>query len=251
MTLPVRKAGVPHHLAVVMDGNGRWAKQRYLPRLAGHRQGLEKLRELVRWCSETGVQVLTVFAFSSENWSRPADEVSGLMGLLGRALEREVAELERAGVRLHFPGDRLALSPELQQRLAQVERQTATNQRLVLNVCFNYGGRWDVVQAAQQLAARGEPITEAALSGALALAHVPEPDLIIRTGGELRLSNFLLWQAAYSELYFSEALWPAFGREEFERALAAYARRERRFGLVSEQVSQPHPEPVQPLKAAA
>ncbi|WP_029462549.1 polyprenyl diphosphate synthase [Serpentinimonas barnesii] len=251
MTPLERSAGVPQHLAVVMDGNGRWAKQRYLPRLAGHRQGLEKLRELVRWCGEAGVQVLTVFAFSSENWSRPADEVSGLMGLLGRALEREVAELERAGVRLHFPGDRQALSPELQQRLAQAERQTAANQRLVLNVCFNYGGRWDVVQAAQQLAARGEPITEAALTGAMALAHVGDPDLLIRTGGEQRLSNFLLWQSAYSELYFSAALWPAFEREEFDRALAAYARRERRFGLISEQMAEQRSESVQPLRAVA
>ncbi len=246
-----RRAGVPRHLAVVMDGNGRWAKQRYLPRLAGHRQGLEKLRELVRWCRHDGVQALTVFAFSSENWSRPADEVSGLMGLLARALEREVGELDRAGVRLHFPGDRLALSGELQQQLAQAEQRTAANRGLVLNVCFNYGGRWDVVQAAQQLAARGEPITEASLSGALALAHVPPPDLIIRTGGEQRLSNFLLWQAAYSELYFSEALWPAFDRAEFDAALAAYAQRERRFGRVSEQLSDAPAEPVQPLRAVA
>ena len=246
-----RRAGVPRHLAVVMDGNGRWAKQRYLPRLAGHRQGLEKLRELVRWCRHDGVQALTVFAFSSENWSRPADEVSGLMGLLARALEREVSELDRAGVRLHFPGDRLALSGELQQQLAQAEQRTAANRGLVLNVCFNYGGRWDVVQAAQQLAARGEPITEASLSGALALAHVPPPDLIIRTGGEQRLSNFLLWQAAYSELYFSAALWPAFDRAEFDAALAAYAQRERRFGRVSEQLSDAPAEPVQPLRAAA
>ncbi len=251
MIHPVRTAGVPHHLAIVMDGNGRWAKQRYLPRLAGHRQGLEKLRELVRWCSQAGVQVLTVFAFSSENWSRPADEVSGLMGLLGRALEREVVELERAGVRLHFPGDRQALSPELQQQLAQAEQRTAANEGLVLNVCFNYGGRWDVVQAAQQLAARGEPITEASLAGALALAHVDDPDLLIRTGGEQRLSNFLLWQTAYSELYFSDALWPAFERAEFDQALAAFARRERRFGLISEQIAEQSSEPVQPLQAVA
>ncbi|MDO9612665.1 MAG: polyprenyl diphosphate synthase, partial [Serpentinimonas sp.] len=189
--------------------------------------------------------------FSSENWSRPADEVSGLMGLLGRALEREVVELERAGVRLHFPGDRQALSPELQQQLAQAEQRTAANEGLVLNVCFNYGGRWDVVQAAQQLAARGEPITEASLAGALALAHVDDPDLLIRTGGEQRLSNFLLWQTAYSELYFSDALWPAFERAEFDQALAAFARRERRFGLISEQIAEQSSEPVQPLQAVA
>lgn len=227
---------VPRHVAIVMDGNGRWARQRMMPRLAGHRQGLEKLREVVRWSMEAGVAVLTVFAFSSENWQRPTDEVSGLMGLLAKALDREVPELSRAGVKLCFPGDREALAPALRRSLEAAEAQTAANEALVLNVCFNYGGRWDIVQAARSLAQRGEPITEASLSAALALAHVPDPDLVIRTGREQRLSNFLIWQMAYSELYFSDALWPAFSREAFQQALSDFARRQRRFGRTSEQV---------------
>ncbi len=229
-------APVPHHVAIVMDGNGRWAKQRFLPRLAGHRQGLEKLREVVRWSIESGVRVLTVFAFSSENWRRPADEVSGLMGLLARALDREVPDLHEAGVQLHFPGDKSGLSPVLVNLLEQAEIQTRANDRLVLNVCFNYGGRWDIVQAARQLAERGEPITESSISAALSLSHVPDPDLLIRTGGEHRVSNFLIWQMAYSEWVFSDALWPAFDQEAFVSALQAYARRERRFGQTPEQV---------------
>ncbi len=159
---------VPQHVAIVMDGNGRWAKQRLMPRLAGHRQGLEKLREVVRWSIEAGVKVLTVFAFSSENWRRPTDEVNGLMGLLAKALDREVSALHEAGVQLHFPGDRSALSEPLQVSLAAAEAQTAQNQSLVLNVCFNYGGRWDVVQAARRLAEQGVELTEASLSRALA-----------------------------------------------------------------------------------
>ena len=227
---------VPGHVAIVMDGNGRWARQRFLPRLAGHRQGVETLREVVRWSLARGIRVLTVFAFSSENWKRPADEVSGLMGLMARALAREVPELSRAGVRLHFPGDRSVLSANVAEGLCQAEAATAGNDRLVLNVCFNYGGRWDIAHAAQALAQRGEAITEASLGGALALAHVPDPDLVIRTGGEVRLSNFLLWQAAYSELVFSDRLWPAFDEAEFDRALQVYAQRQRRFGLTPEQV---------------
>jgi len=219
-----------------MDGNGRWAKKRFLPRLAGHRQGLEALRRVIDLSLRRGVSVLSVFAFSSENWNRPADEVSGLMDLLAKALMREVPKLKDAGVRLHFPGDRQSLSPAVQSGLVQAERDTEQEQRLVLNICFNYGGRWDIVQAAQRLAERGEPITEASLSGALALAHVPDPDLLIRTGGELRISNFMIWQAAYSELYFSDAFWPDFGEAEFDRALAAFAARERRFGRTTEQV---------------
>lgn len=236
MSVDSRTDAVPHHVAIVMDGNGRWAQQRLLPRLAGHRQGLEKLREVVRWSIEAGVRVLTVFAFSSENWRRPADEVSGLMGLLAKALDREVPELSQAGVRLCFPGDREALAPALRRSLEAAEAQTAAHETLVLNVCFNYGGRWDIVQAARRLAQRGEPITEASLSAALALAHVPDPDLVIRTGNELRISNFLIWQMAYSELHFSDALWPAFTHEAFQRALEDYARRQRRFGRTPEQV---------------
>ncbi|PWW46471.1 undecaprenyl diphosphate synthase [Melaminivora alkalimesophila] len=219
-----------------MDGNGRWARQRLLPRLAGHSQGVESLRRCVRACVARGVRALTVFAFSSENWGRPAEEVSGLMGLLAKALAREVPELSRDGVCVRFVGDREGLSESVRNGLAQAERATQGNSRLVLSVCFNYGGRWDIAQAAAALAARGEPITESALCGALALAHVPDPDLVIRTGGEKRLSNFLLWQAAYSELFFSDLLWPDFDEAALDAALDWYAGRERRFGRTSEQV---------------
>jgi undecaprenyl diphosphate synthase len=230
-------AAVPHHIAIVMDGNGRWAKRRFMPRVAGHRQGVESLRRCIRACSARGVQVLTVFAFSSENWNRPEDEVSGLMDLMGKALTREVPELREAGVRLYFVGDRASLSSRLRDELTNAEAATATDKtRMVLNVCFNYGGRWDIAQAAAQLAARGEAITESALNGAMALAHVPDPDLLIRTGGEQRISNFLLWQSAYSELYFSDKLWPDFDEQALDEALNAFAGRERRFGRTSAQV---------------
>ena len=227
---------LPRHVAIVMDGNGRWAQKRWLPRVAGHKQGVDTLRRVVRDCLERGIGVLTVFAFSSENWNRPADEVSGLMELLALALSREVPSLAENGVQLHFPGDRSALSPRVVQGLEAAEERTASNRRLVLNVCFNYGGRWDIVQAAQRLAREGVPIDEAAMASRLALAHVPDPDLVIRTGGEVRISNFLLWQAAYAELYFSDCLWPDFDGAELDRALAEYARRERRFGKTSEQM---------------
>lgn len=231
--LPAMK---PAHIAIVMDGNGRWATKRFLPRVAGHRQGVESLRRCVQACTDRGIAVLTVFAFSSENWNRPPDEVSGLMGLMASALASEVAALRRNGVRIHFVGDLSPLSPRLRTGLVEAERATAGNQRLVLNVCFNYGGRWDITQAAAQLVARGEPLTEAAMAQAMALGHVPDPDLIVRTGGEQRLSNFLLWQAAYAELYFSDKLWPEFDEAELDQALAAYSQRERRFGLTTEQV---------------
>ncbi len=227
----------PHHIAIVMDGNGRWASKRFLPRLAGHRQGMESLRRCIRACLDRGVGVLTVFAFSSENWNRPAEEVSGLMDLLATALAREVPQLLKDGVRVHFVGARAGLSDKVCQGLAAAEAATAANQRMTLNVCFNYGGRWDIAQAAARLAAQGRAITEASLNAALALAHVPDPDLIIRTGGELRLSNFLLWQAAYAELVFSDKLWPDFDEAELDRAIAEFARRERRFGQTSAQVA--------------
>jgi len=226
----------PRHIAIVMDGNGRWAKRRFLPRLAGHKQGVDVLRRCVQACAQRGVGVLTVFAFSSENWNRPQDEVSGLMELLAKALTREVPQLLRDGVQLHFVGERAGLSDKVREGLAQAELATAHNTRLVLNVCFNYGGRWDVAQAAALLAERGEPITETSLNAAMALAHVPDPDLLIRTGGEMRLSNFLLWQAAYAELYFSDKLWPDFDDTALDEALAAFHGRERRFGKTSEQI---------------
>jgi len=228
---------VPHHIAIVMDGNGRWATRRYLPRVAGHKKGLDTLRSCVRHCGERGVKVLTVFAFSSENWNRPADEVSGLMELLAGALSREVPQLQAEGVRLHFIGERQALSDKVRAGLAQAEAATAGNTRLVFNVCFNYGGRWDIAQAAAKLAAQGAAITEQSLDRAMALSHVPDPDLLIRTGGEQRISNFLLWQAAYSELYFSDKLWPDFDDAALDAAMADYAGRERRFGRTSEQLA--------------
>lgn len=228
---------IPHHIAIVMDGNGRWAKRRFLPRLAGHKQGVEALRRCARACAERGVKVLTVFAFSSENWNRPTDEVNGLMELLAGALGREVPSLARDGIRLFFVGERSSLSDKVQAGLAQAEAATAHNERMVLNVCFNYGGRWDIAQAAAKLVASGRVINEAAMGEAMALAHVPDPDLLIRTGGEMRISNFLLWQAAYSELFFSDKWWPEFDERALDDAIAEFNRRERRFGKTSEQVT--------------
>lgn len=239
--VPNPAGDVPRHVAIVMDGNGRWAQQRHLPRVAGHKQGLDALRRTVRACLERQVPVLTVFAFSSENWSRPADEVSGLMDLLVMALSREVPKLHRNGVRLHFPGESEGLSPRLLQGLQKAAATTANNQRMVLNVCFNYGGRWDIAQAARRLVQQGRDITESALCEATALAHVGDPDLLIRTGGEMRISNFLLWQCAYTELYFTPCLWPDFDAGELDRAFADYAGRERRFGQTSAQLTQEKP----------
>lgn len=228
---------IPHHVAIVMDGNGRWAKKRYLPRIAGHKQGVDTLSNCVKACLDRGIGVLTVFAFSSENWNRPSEEVSGLMELVVLALARKVPSLNANGVQIHFIGDRQRFSEKVSSALVQAEASTADNQRLIFNVCFNYGGRWDIVQAAQKLASRGEAITELSLDRAMALAHVPDPDLLIRTGGELRISNFMLWQAAYSELYFSESLWPEFDEAALDRAIAAFSARQRRFGQTPEQVN--------------
>lgn len=227
---------VPHHIAIVMDGNGRWATQRFLPRVAGHKQGVDALRRCAKACAERGVGILTVFAFSSENWSRPADEVSGLMELLVIALGREVPQLLQDGVRLHFVGEQAGLSDKVTQELQKAQALTARNTRLQLNICFNYGGRWDIAQAASKLAAQGLAITEGNLSSAMALAHVPDPDLVIRTGGEQRLSNFLLWQAAYAELFFSAKLWPEFDAAALDEAITAYQHRERRFGQTTDQL---------------
>ncbi len=235
----------PHHVAIVMDGNGRWATKRFLPRVAGHKQGVDALRSCVQACIDRRIAILTVFAFSSENWNRPAEEVSGLMDLLVLSLSREVPRLKTNGVRLHFVGNRQQLSEKVQASLRQAETATADNQRLVFNVCFNYGGRWDIAQAAQQLVSRGQAITEAALDRAMALSHVPDPDLLIRTGGELRISNFLLWQAAYSELHFSDKLWPDFDVAALDEAIAVFCSRERRFGQTSAQLnSSGHLHPV-------
>ena len=229
---------VPHHIAIVMDGNGRWASKRFLPRIAGHKQGVDSLRRCVKACAVRGVAVLTVFAFSSENWERPADEVSGLMSLMLSAISREVPQLKADGVRLHFVGDRERLSDKVRSGLARAEAETAANSRLILNVCFNYGGRWDIVQATRKLMAAGGQIDEDSLASSMALAHVPDPDLLIRTGDEQRISNFMLWQTAYSEFYFSEKLWPEFDEAALDAAIADFTRRERRFGKTSSQVSE-------------
>lgn len=237
MALPV----TPKHIAIVMDGNGRWASKRFMPRIAGHKQGVDALKDIVSACAQRGVQVLTVFAFSSENWNRPAEEVSGLMDILALALGREVPQLLKDGVRLHFVGSRDGLSERVSRGLALAEEATAGNSRLILNVCFNYGGRWDIAQAAAKLVAAGQAVTEFALNGVLALSHCPDPDLIIRTGGEMRISNFLIWQAAYSELYFSELLWPDFDGAALDAAITWFASRERRFGKTSEQIATSSP----------
>ena len=226
-----------------MDGNGRWAKKRFLPRVAGHVKGVELVRELVRACLERGVGYLTLFAFSSENWRRPLEEVSLLMQLFVKALEQEVERLQRHGVRLRVIGDLSRFEPRLQTLIRQAEEATATNTALHLTIAANYGGRWDILQAANRLAvAEPEKIgqwTEADLEPYLTMAFAPEPDLYIRTGGEMRVSNFLLWQMAYTEFYFTPTLWPEFDRVEFDRAIASYQQRERRFGRTSEQLKEP------------
>lgn len=227
----------PRHVAIVMDGNGRWATQRHLPRIAGHKRGVDALKRVVKLCAARGVTVLTVFAFSSENWNRPQDEVSGLMELLALALAREVGQLAQDGVRLRFVGERAGLSARIATGLEEAERITAHNARIELNVCFNYGGRWDIAQAARHLVAMEQEITEVSLHAAMSTSHCGDPDLIIRTGGEMRLSNFLLWQAAYAEMFFSPTLWPDFDDADLEAAFEAFAGRERRFGKTSAQLS--------------
>ena len=234
--MAVALESVPRHIAIVMDGNGRWASKRFLPRIAGHRQGVEVLKRMVRACALRGVSVLTVFAFSSENWKRPVDEVSELMDILVVALSRELNQLKKEGVQLRFIGSREGLSERVQQSLLDAELQTAENHTLTLNVCFNYGGRWDIVNAAQALSASGEAITEESLASKLSTFVTGDPDLIVRTGGEMRLSNFVLWQSAYSELFFSEVLWPDFDETTLDAAIQAYASRERRFGMTSAQL---------------
>ena len=224
---------LPRHIAIVMDGNGRWASKRFLPRIAGHKLGLEALKRVVRACAERGIGVLTVFAFSSENWKRPADEVSGLMDILVTALAKEIAQLRADGVRLQFIGSRSDLSQRVRDGLEKAEQSTAHNTRLTLNVCFNYGGQWDIVNAVNRLLEAGAAVTQESLDAALTAPFLMEPDLIIRTGGEMRLSNFLLWQAAYSELYFTDVLWPDFDNQALEAALSAFALRDRRFGAVA------------------
>ena len=234
---------VPRHVAIIMDGNGRWARRRQLPRTAGHQAGVTAVRKTVEHCAKKGIEVLTLFAFSSENWRRPPDEVSVLMQLFEMTLSREAKRLSEHGICLRIIGDRSAFPERLQRRIAEAEALTADNDRMTLLIAANYGGRWDITQAARPLAhkvATGElspdEISEELLASHLSFAGLPEPDLFIRTGGELRISNFLLWQLAYTELYFTDVLWPDFDEAELEQALAEYSRRERRFGHTSEQL---------------
>lgn len=227
---------VPRHIAIIMDGNGRWAKKRFMPRFAGHAKGVDALKTTVSHCLERGVEYLTVFAFSSENWQRPAEEVGLLMQLFTKALQQEIARLNQHGVRLHVVGNLSRFDPALQELIIKAEADTVENTRLHLTIAANYGGRWDMLQAAQKLAAGGEAWTEDGLAKHLSMAFAPEPDLFIRTGGEQRVSNFLLWQLAYSELYFTDMLWPEFDEAALDAAITSFANRERRFGRTSDQV---------------
>ncbi|MCW8398810.1 polyprenyl diphosphate synthase [Legionella sp. PATHC038] len=231
---------IPQHVAIIMDGNGRWAESRGLPRIEGHKAGVESVKKMIRCCMTKGIPCLSLFAFSSENWFRPAEEVNFLMELFLESLRKELAELNQHGIRMRFTGDRSLLSPVLQQQMREAELLTANNEQLILNVVVNYGGKWDLVNAAKKVA-------KAVLNGELTIedinevnfAHyvdtegLPDPDLFIRTSGELRISNFFLWQLAYTELYFSEVHWPDFGEYELELALASFNKRKRRFGQIS------------------
>jgi undecaprenyl diphosphate synthase len=235
---------LPRHVAVIMDGNGRWARSRQLPRIAGHRAGVENVRVIVKRCAELGIETLTLFAFSSENWRRPPTEVRLLFDLFVLVLEQEIERLHEAGVRLQVIGEREPFPAKLRDCIAWAEDMTRANTRLNLVIAANYGGRWDIAQAARALAcevAAGsrspDDITPAAIAERLALADLPEPDLFIRSGGEQRVSNYLLWQLAYTELYFSDCLWPDFDSVEFDRALASFATRQRRFGMTGEQIA--------------
>ena len=233
-------ADVPRHVAIIMDGNGRWARKRFLPRVAGHKRGVETLRRVIRACVERGIEYLTVFAFSSENWRRPAEEVSFLMDLFVAALDEEVARLHENGIKLRVVGDLSRFEPRLRGLIEEGERKTAGNDKLTLTIAANYGGRWDILQAMNRMA-RAHPDksgewTEADLAPFLVMSHLPEPDLFIRTGGEQRISNFMIWQLAYTELYFTDRLWPEFDARTLDAAIASYRRRERRFGRTSEQL---------------
>ena len=245
---------IPRHVAIIMDGNGRWARQRYLPRVAGHRRGVESVRAIVRACAEREVEFLTLFAFSSENWRRPPDEVSFLMQLFVMALEQEVGKLHENGVRFKVIGDLDRFEPKLKRLAREAEALTEANHRLTLTIAANYGGRWDVIQATNRML-RDNPglsggFAEADLTPYLALNYAPEPDLFIRTGGEQRISNFLLWQLAYTELYFTATLWPDFDGAALDRAIVSYQQRERRYGRTSEQLSESSPARVGSAQSA-
>jgi undecaprenyl diphosphate synthase len=236
---------IPSHIAVIMDGNGRWARKRFLPRVAGHKRGVETVRDLVKQCAKLNVKFLTIFAFSSENWRRPDDEVSFLMGLFMEALKREVIKLHDNNIRLILIGDRSRFNKELIAQIEESEKLTAKNTGLTLTVAANYGGRWDILQAANQLVLKkpkkAGKYTEEDLTPFLSMHYATEPDLFIRTGGEKRVSNFLLWQLAYTEFYFTDTLWPDFNADAFSDAIHSYQQRERRFGRTSEQVKTGEP----------
>ncbi|HEY4371510.1 MAG TPA: polyprenyl diphosphate synthase [Burkholderiales bacterium] len=240
-TLTIPNTGtVPRHVAIIMDGNGRWATRRFLPRVAGHKRGVESVREAVRACGERGIEYLTLFAFSSENWRRPEEEVSVLMQLFVMVLEQEVVKLDSAGVRLKVVGDLARFDAKLIELIRRGEARTAHNTKLTLTICANYGGRWDIMQATHAMLAENPALatsfTESDLAPYLSMAYAPEPDLFIRTGGEQRISNFLVWQLAYTELYFTDTFWPDFDGRTLDEAIASYRKRERRFGQTSEQV---------------
>jgi undecaprenyl diphosphate synthase len=246
---PPSRPELPRHVAIIMDGNGRWARRRRLPRIAGHRAGVGTIRPVTEECNRLGVHILTLYAFSTENWSRPRTEVAALMRLFSDTIDREIDELDAEGIQLRILGRREELGDRLRAKIEQAEARTAHNSSNILNVAINYGGRSEIVDAVRDLAEQGvdlRRLEEADLSRALYTAGLPDPDLIVRTAGELRISNFLLWQAAYAELYVTETLWPDFGREDLQNALRAFAERERRFGAI-----QAPPEPPDEVAPAA
>lgn len=242
-TIPTITTNIPQHVAIIMDGNGRWAEKQGSPRITGHKAGVETVRAVIQTCAEKGIKVLTLFAFSSENWRRPKKEVSLLMALFLAALQREVKKLHKNGVQLRIVGDVSAFDNKIQKQIKQSEELTKDNNILVLNIAANYGGQWDITEAVKSLAKqieagdlKAEDITSDLIKQNLSMSDLPEPDLFIRTGGEQRISNFLIWQLAYSELYFTDTLWPDFNRQAFEVALASFAGRQRRFGHTGEQI---------------
>jgi len=234
---------IPKHIAIIMDGNGRWAKKKFLPSIAGHRKGVETVREIVEACGKYGVDVLTLFAFSSDNWNRPVGEVNALMDLFSRTLKREIGRLHKNGIRIKVIGDIIAFNPSIQKNIREAEALTSANEDITLVIAASYGGQWDIVQAVKKIARDvqdgrmdSNDITPSLFQNKLMTADIPPPDLLIRTSGELRMSNFMLWQCAYSEMYFSDLLWPDFGSEEFHKAIVSFSQRQRRFGKTVDQV---------------
>ncbi len=242
MPKKVLKKNIPEHIAIILDGNGRWAKKRFMPRFVGHQKGLKAVKRTVSYCTDNNIKALTLFAFSTENWKRPKEEVSQLMGLFLKALKKEVNNLHENNVRLRVIGDKTMFSAEIQSHILEAEELTAKNTSLTLNIAANYGGRWDILQALKAWkkdnpAANIDELDEKTLSSYLTTADLPQPDLLIRTGGEKRISNFLIWQMAYAEFYFTDTLWPDFNANSLEKAIHSFSERERRFGKTSEQVS--------------